>query len=112
MSENSKSAAFSMSSEQAIQVLCAALQGGAIKLPFGGVIDQETLNKYLDSGDYRSAVIHHEKDGQHVASCFASRQLSIYSQTDVVYLMLLFIGLQRGLTGNELSEFFISSAQK
>ena len=49
MSENSKSAAFSMSSEQAVQVLCAALQGGAIKLPFGGVIDQETLNKYLDT---------------------------------------------------------------
>lgn len=112
MSENSKSAAFSMSSEQAVQVLCAALQGGAIKLPFGGVIDQETLNKYLDSGDYRSAVVHHGKDGQHIASCFASRQLSIYSQADVVYLTMLFIGLQRGLTDKELSEFFISAAQK
>lgn len=111
MSENSKSTAFSMSSEQATAVLCAALQGGAIKLPFGGMIDKEMLNKYLDSGDYRSAVVHNCKDGQHAASCFVSRQLSIYSQADVTYLMMLFIGLQRGLTEKELSKFFISASE-
>ena len=110
-SVNSVPAVFKMKPEDALQVLCAALQGGTLKLPFGGSF-HEKLSECLENGDFRAGIILKGLDGGKVISRNVAANAAVYAQADVVYLLTLFAGLQRGISAQELTNFFTSVANE
>ena len=77
------------SEEQAFQLLCAALQSGAITLPFGKEIHAELLRKLKEMAQYvgKEEVV---KDVLH-------KQLEPCARADAAYLLTFYRRLIRGI---------------
>lgn len=78
------------SEEQAFQLLCAALQNGAITLPFGKEIKTELLRRFREMPQY--------VEKEDIVKEVLHRQLEPCARADAAYLLAFYSRLVRGIS--------------
>lgn len=92
-----------LSKEEALRVLCAALAGGALKLPLTEQLNKQDLNKFVDACAGRNVT-----DGCELGAVYdkaltfhSSEKAAAFARADAMYLLAFLDALENGLTEEE-----------